>query len=274
MVNLGIFTENRDVMARTKTVFITGASSGIGEATAKAFAEEGYRLVITGRRHDRLKRVKNEMEADYGAEVLVLSFDIRDRYQCEAAIESLPEEFSEIDILVNNAGLASGFEHIDEGDPADWDAMVDTNVKGLLYVTRVVSGKMIERGVGHIINIGSIAGTQPYPSGAVYSATKHAVHALSQSMRMDFLKDGIKVTEIRPGMTETEFSVVRFHGDKEAADNVYGGMTPLTGDDVAEAILWAVDQPSHVNIDEIMITPSQQANVYYTHRISQDEPGE
>ena len=251
-----------------RTVFITGASSGIGEATARAFAEEGYRLVITGRRHERLKLLKRELEADYGCEILVLSFDVRDRFQAEAAISSMPDEFSEIDILVNNAGLASGFERVDEGDPLDWDSMVDTNIKGLLYVTRIIAGKMIQRGAGHIINIGSIAGTQPYANGGVYCATKHAVHALSQAMRIDFLGAGLKVTEIRPGMVETEFSIVRFHGDKEAADNVYDGVTPLTGDDIADAILWAVEQPSHVNIDEIVITPRQQANAYYTHRNS------
>ena len=251
-----------------RTVFITGASSGIGEATARAFAEEGYRLVITGRRHERLKLLKRELEADYGCEILVLSFDVRDRFQAEAAISSMPDEFSEIDILVNNAGLASGFERVDEGDPLDWDSMVDTNIKGLLYVTRIIAGKMIQRGAGHVVNIGSIAGTQPYANGGVYCATKHAVHALSQAMRIDFLGAGLKVTEIRPGMVETEFSIVRFHGDKEAADNVYDGVTPLTGDDIADAVLWAVEQPSHVNIDEIVITPRQQANAYYTHRNS------
>lgn len=254
-----------------RTVFITGASSGIGEATARAFAEEGYRLVLTGRRQERLKTLKRELEADYGCEILLLVFDVRDRHQAEAAIGSMPGEFAEIDILVNNAGLASGFERIDEGDPLDWDSMVDTNIKGLLYVTRVIAGKMILRGAGHIVNIGSIAGTQPYANGGVYSATKHAVHALSQSMRIDFLQFGLKVTEIRPGMVETEFSLVRFHGDKEAADNVYDGVTPLSGDDVADAVLWAVEQPSHVNINEIVIMPRQQANAYYTHRLWEQE---
>lgn len=256
-----------------RTVFITGASSGIGEAAARAFAEEGYRLVIAGRRHERLKTLKRELEADFAAEILVLSFDIRDRFQCEAAVESMPEEFADIDILVNNAGLAAGLERIDEGDPMDWDAMIDTNIKGLLYVTRVIANKMIQRGAGHIVNIGSIAGTQPYPDGGVYCGTKHAVHALSQSMRMDFLGFGVKVTEIRPGMVETEFSLVRFHGDQEAADEVYSGITPLTGDDVADAILWAVQQPAHVNISEIVITPQQQANAYCVSRGKRDENG-
>lgn len=249
-----------------KTVLITGATSGIGEATAKTFAEEGYTVIITGRRADRLKTLKMELEAEYGVEVLPLAFDVRDRRSCEAAIDSLPDGFREIDILVNNAGLAAGFEHIDKGDVTDWEAMIDTNIKGTLYVTRKISSMMIERGAGHIVNIGSIAGTQPYEFGAVYSATKHAVHALSQAMRIDFLGLNIKVTEIRPGMAETEFSLVRFHGDEDRAASVYEGVTPLTGDDIADAVLWAVSQPRHVNIDEIVLTPVLQANAYYTKR--------
>ncbi len=181
-------------------------------------------------------------------------------------MDSLHADFSQIDILVNNAGLAAGLEHLHKGDLLDWNAMIDTNVKGLLHITQCVASRMVERGAGHIINIGSIAGTQPYENGAVYAATKHAVHALSQGMRMDFLSYGIRVTEIRPGMVETEFSVVRFHGDHERAGNVYTGVTPLTGDDIAEAILWAVNMPPHVNVDEIVLTPVQQANAYYTYR--------
>ncbi len=249
----------------TQTVLITGATSGIGEATARAFAAEGYRLVITGRRADRLKKLKASLETG-GAQVELLSFDVRDPNACRAALDALHADFAKIDILVNNAGLAAGLEHIDKGDYLDWHAMIDTNIKGLLHITKCVSAKMVARGSGHIINIGSIAGTQPYENGAVYAATKHAVHALSQGMRMDFLSHGIRVTEIRPGMVETEFSVVRFHGDHERAGNVYAGVTPLTGDDIAEAILWAVSLPPHVNIDEIVLTPVQQANAYYTHR--------
>lgn len=245
---------------------ITGATSGIGEAAARAFAEEGYNIVITGRRSARLKQLKIELEGEFGVEVAVLVFDIRDSQRCRAALDSLPKEMAGIDILLNNAGLAAGLEHIDKGDLNDWDTMIDTNIKGLLYITRCVSQDMIRRGHGHIVNIGSIAGTQCYENGAVYAATKHAVHALSQGMRMDFLSHGIKVTEIRPGMVETEFSVVRFHGDKERADNVYKGVTPLTGDDIADAILWVVSLPQHVNIDEIVLTPVQQANAYYTYR--------
>ena len=249
-----------------KTALITGATSGIGEATARLLAEEGYDLIITGRRSQRLRALKKELEKNFRVEVLPLSFDVRDRQQCEAELGSLPEGFREIDLLVNNAGVAAGLEHIDKGDPLDWDAMIDTNVKGLLYITRVVSGMMVRQGHGHIVNIGSIAGTQPYENGAVYCSTKHAVHALSQAMRADLLRSGIRVTEIRPGMVETEFSVVRFHGDKERADQVYEDITPLTGEDIAEAVVWAVSQPAHVNVDEIVITASQQAGAYYTYR--------
>jgi NADP-dependent 3-hydroxy acid dehydrogenase YdfG len=249
-----------------KIALITGATSGFGEATARLLAEEGYRLIITGRRVERLRELKKELKAEFGTQVLPLNFDIRDRARTEAALDSMPEEYRAIDILVNNAGLAAGLEHIDQGDPNDWDAMIDTNIKGLLYITRKVARGMIARGGGHIVNVGSIAGTQPYESGAVYAATKHAVHALSQGMRMDFLAAGLKVTEIRPGMAETEFSTVRFHGEQARADAVYDGVKPLSGDDVAEAVLWAITQPAHVNIDEIVLTCVQQANVYYTHR--------
>lgn len=249
-----------------KLALITGATSGIGEATAEAFAVEGYNLIITGRRADRLREQKRDLESRFGVEVLALGFDVRDRNQCEAAIESLPPEYREIDVLVNNAGLAAGLEHIDKGDPSDWDAMIDTNVKGLLYITRVISKIMVKRAKGHIVNIGSIAGTQPYENGGVYCASKHAVHALSQGLRIDLLGSGIKVTEVRPGMVETEFSLVRFHGDSQRANTVYDGVVPLSGEDIAETILWAVTQPAHVNIDEVVITPTAQANAYYTFR--------
>lgn len=246
-----------------RRILITGASSGIGMATARAFAEEGYDLILTARRSDRIKTLKMELEHDCGVNVATLIFDVRDRRQCEAALESLTEESRRIDILVNNAGLAAGLEHIDKGDPNDWDTMIDTNIKGLLYVTRIVAARMIEQGGGHIIFLGSIAGTQPYENGGVYCATKHAVHAISQATRIDLLSSGIKVTEIRPGMVNTEFSSVRFHGDSERAERVYEGLKPLTGADVAETILWAVEQPDHVNIDEVVITPRAQANSYY-----------
>ncbi len=249
-----------------RTVLITGATSGIGYATAEAFAQEGYDLILTGRRAERLKTLKKHIEQNYGVDVAALSFDVRDRYACQAALESLPEKFRTVDVLVNNAGLAAGLEHIDKGDISDWEAMIDTNIKGLLYMTRIVAGMMINRGSGHIINLGSIAGTQPYENGSVYCASKHAVHALSQTMRIDLLSHGIRVTEIRPGMVETEFSIVRFHGDRERADGVYKGVEPLRGEDIADTILWAASQPPHINIDEIVVTPTQQANAYYTFR--------
>jgi NADP-dependent 3-hydroxy acid dehydrogenase YdfG len=249
-----------------RIALITGATSGIGEATARAFATQGWDIIITGRRAARLKELKAELEADHGVEVLALSFDIRDRHQIEASLGSLPERFRAIDILVNNAGLAAGLEHIDEGNSTDWEAMIDTNIKGLLYTTRLVSRVMIEAGRGHIVNIGSIAGRQVYENGAVYCASKHAVNALSQGMRIDLVRHGVRVTEVRPGMVETEFSEVRFHGDTGRAAAVYEGVEPLTAEDIADAVLWAVTRPPHVNIDEIALTPQQQANAYYTYR--------
>ena len=251
----------------SKTVLITGATSGIGEATARAFAAEGFAVIITGRRAERLQQLKAGLKEQYGAEVCVASFDVRDEAMCNAAIEALPERFADIDILVNNAGLAAGLEHLNEGSSTDWNAMIDTNVKGLLYISRAVANRMIASGKrGHIVNLGSTAGTQVYENGNVYCATKHAVHALSQGMRIDFLRHGIRVTEIRPGMVETEFSVVRFHGDKNRADGVYKGLKPLTGDDVAEAIVWATTQPDHVHINEIVLTPTAQADSFYSVR--------
>ena len=250
-----------------KTVLITGATSGIGEATARAFAEEGFAVIITGRRTERLQQLKAELKEQFGAEVCVASFDVRDEAMCNAALEALPEKFADIDILVNNAGLAAGLEHLNEGSSADWNAMIDTNVKGLLYISRAVANRMIQNGKrGHIVNLGSTAGTQVYENGNVYCATKHAVHALSQGMRIDFLRHGIRVTEIRPGMVETEFSIVRFHGDKNRADGVYKGLKPLTGEDIAEAILWATTQPDHVHINEIVLTPTAQADSFYSVR--------
>ena len=248
----------------SKVVLITGATSGIGRATARAFAKEGNRVIVTGRRAERLEALKAELEEEFGAKVCVVSFDVRDEQACNNLLSLLPEEFAEIDILVNNAGLASGLEHINEGASDDWNAMIDTNVKGLLYITRVISNQMIARGKGgHIVNLGSTAGTQVYENGNVYCATKHAVHAISHGMRIDLLRHRIRVTEIRPGMVETEFSVVRFHGDKQRADGVYKGLKPLVGEDIAAASVWATSQPEHVNIGEIVLTPTAQADSYY-----------
>ena len=249
-----------------RTALITGATSGIGEASAHALAAAGWRVIVTGRRAERLKVLKEELKSAYNVDVLTLAFDVRDSHQVAAALGTLPGAWREIDVLVNNAGLAAGLDPIDAGDVGDWEQMVDTNVKGLLYVTRIVAPSMVERGGGHIVNIGSIAGRQVYEKGAVYCATKHAVNALSQGMRTDLVRHGIRVTEIRPGMVDTEFSDVRFHGDEERAAAVYDGVEPLVAEDVAEAVLWAVTRPPHVNIDEIAITPQQQASAYYTHR--------
>lgn len=244
-----------------KQALITGATSGIGRATALRLASLGYGIIATGRRAERLEALRAEIEAA-GGTCRTLCFDVRDERACIAALEPLER----IDLLVNNAGLAAGLEHIDRGSSADWDAMIDTNVKGLLYVTRAVTPKMVAAGSGHVINIGSIAGTEPYENGAVYCASKHAVHAISQAMRADLLQSGIKVSEIRPGMVETEFSLVRFHGDRRRADDTYRGVTPLTGDDIAEAIAWIVQLPAHMNVNDIVLMPSQQAGAYYTHR--------
>ena len=204
----------------TKLALITGASSGIGEATARKLAALGYDLVLTARRAERLERLAAELRTAHNIEVQNLIFDVRDERACEEYLAQISTE-RPIDVLVNNAGLAAGLEHIDAGSTEDWNAMIDTNIKGLLYVTRIISRRMIEAGRGHIVNLGSIAGTQPYENGAVYCASKHAVHAISQSMRSDLVAHGIKVSEVRPGMVETEFSVVRFHGDEERAKGVY-----------------------------------------------------
>ncbi len=247
-------------------IIITGATSGIGEAAAHKFAANGYDLILTGRRAERLEELKARLLTSYNIEITTLNFDVRSLTECEKAIASLTDEQREIDILLNNAGLAAGLEHIDTGSTDDWDAMIDTNVKGLLYISKIISKIMIDRKGGHIINLGSIAGTQPYENGAVYCGSKHAVHAISQGMRIDLLGHGIKVSEVRPGMVETEFSVVRFHGDKSQADNVYRGVKPLTAEDIAESIYWIATLPPHMNIDDMVITPTQQANAYYTHR--------
>ncbi len=244
-----------------KIALITGATSGIGRATALRLSSEGYSIIATGRRADRLDALRSEIEKA-GGECVTMCFDVRNLSECEQHLDSIER----VDLLLNNAGLAAGLEHIDKGDIRDWDAMIDTNVKGLLYVTRIISRKMIEAGSGHIFNLGSIAGTQPYENGAVYCASKHAVHAISDAMRADLLSSNIKVTEIRPGMVETEFSTVRFHGDQERADGVYNGVTPLTGEDIAETISWIAQLPAHFNVNDIVVMPSQQASAYNTFR--------
>lgn len=240
-------------------VLVTGATSGIGKSTAEIFAKHGYNLILTGRREERLRDLKTELERNHKISVHTLCFDIRKMEEVEKAIQQLPDEIKKIDILVNNAGLAAGLSSIQEGQIDHWERMIDTNVKGLLYVTKFVSQLMIKNGKGHIINIGSVAGKEVYANGNVYCATKHAVDALNKGMRIDLLPHNIKVSEINPGMVETEFSVVRFDGDTDRAKKVYMGMQPLTPQDIAETIFWVANRPAHVNINEVLIMPSVQA---------------
>jgi NADP-dependent 3-hydroxy acid dehydrogenase YdfG len=247
-------------MKDMKTALITGATSGIGKATAFAFAEKGIRLILTGRRADRLNEIADSIKQKYAVETLVLEFDVRNRQETETAVNSIPDGFKSIDILVNNAGLAVGLSHIQDAETDDWDRMIDTNIKGLLYVTKAVAPLMTARGKGHIVNIGSIAGREVYENGGVYCATKHAVDALSKSMRIDMLENGIKVTNVCPGATETEFSIVRFKGDENRAKKVYEGFKSLTADDIAGIITYIVTLPEHICVNDILIMPSAQAN--------------
>ena len=248
-----------------KIIMITGATSGFGRATAIRFAKEGYNIIITGRRKDKLAELGKEL-LSYKINVLTLNFDVRKRDEVSMVIETLSQEWKEIDILVNNAGLAAGFDHIDKGDIDDWESMIDTNVKGLLYVTRAVASLMVARNYGHIFNISSIAGKEVYEKGNVYCASKHAVDALSKSMRIDLLKHKIKVTNIAPGMAETEFSLVRFKGDGEKAKAVYKGIDALKADDIADVIYYCATLPAHVCINDLTITPTAQAGVNHNVR--------
>jgi 3-hydroxy acid dehydrogenase / malonic semialdehyde reductase len=246
--------------------FITGATAGIGKATAELFAKNGYNLIITGRRKERLQEFSAALRSDHKIDVLSLNFDVRNLSEVERAIASIPEEWKKINLLVNNAGLAVGLNNIHEGLVDDWERMIDTNVKGLLYMTRNIAPIMIKNGFGHIVNIGSIAGKEVYANGNVYCATKHAVDALSKAMRIDLLPHNIKVTAVNPGMVETEFSIVRFKGDDERAKTVYKGLQPLKAEDIAETIYWAASRPAHVNINDIVIMPAVQANATTTVR--------
>ena len=239
---------------------ITGATSGIGKSTAIEFAKNGYDLIITGRRQERLEELKAVLTKEYSIKVLNLCFDVRDEKQVEVAINSIPTEFKKIDVLVNNAGLAAGLSAIQDGKLAHWEQMIDTNIKGLLYVTKHISKILIENKKGHIINIGSIAGKEVYANGNVYCATKHAVDALNKGMRIDLLPHGIKVSSVNPGMVETEFSIVRFDGDEERAKKVYENIQPLKPEDIAETIYWMASRPAHVNINDVIIMPTIQAN--------------
>jgi len=243
-----------------KIALISGATSGIGKACAVKFASERHDVIITGRRNKRLEVIKAELEAKYKIRVKILCFDIREKNKVIDAIDSLDKQWKEIDILINNAGLAISLQPLHEGEFRDWDTMIDTNLKGLLYMSKIISAEMVVRGKGHIINIGSIAGKEAYPNGNVYSATKHAVDGLTKAMRLDLFRHGIKVTQIAPGAVETEFSVVRFKGDKDTANKVYHGYKPLTAEDVAESVWFAANQPPHVNINDLLIMPMAQAN--------------
>ena len=243
-----------------KIALITGATAGIGYETALLLAQNNYNLILTGRRKERLESLKAKLTSNADCKILILNFDIRIRTETEAALNSLPDAWKAIDVLLNNAGLAAGLAPVNSADVDDWEAMIDTNVKGLLYATRMVTPWMIERQTGHIINISSIAGKESYPNGSVYCGTKHAVSAISKSMRIELMPFGIKVTTIAPGAVETEFSLVRFHGDQEKAAQVYKGFTPLSAKDIAETILFVLTRPSHVNIDDILIMPTNQAS--------------
>ncbi|MBO7590936.1 MAG: SDR family oxidoreductase [Prevotella sp.] len=242
-----------------KVVMITGATSGIGMACARKFAENGDRLILTGRNEDRLADIKKELVAQ-GADVLTLAFDVRDREKASQAVKTLPAEWQEIDVLVNNAGLALGLEPEYEGDLDDWETMIDTNIKGLLTMTRLVVPGMVQRNRGHIINVGSVAGDAAYAGGNVYCATKAAVKALSDGLRIDVANTSIRVTNLKPGLVETNFSNIRFHGDSERAANVYKGVKPLTGDDIADVAVYAANAPAHVQIAEVLILATHQAS--------------
>ncbi len=242
-----------------KTVLITGATSGIGLSCARKFAENGDRLILTARSGNKLTEIKDELKA-MGADVLTLTFDVRDRNAASLAIKNLPKEWSEIDVLINNAGLALGLEPEYEGNLDDWETMIDTNIKGLLNMTRLIVPGMVERDCGHIINIGSVAGDAAYAGGNVYCATKAAVKALSDGLRIDVANTSIRVTNLKPGLVETNFSNIRFHGDTERAANVYKGIKPLTGDDIADVALYAANAPSHVQIAEVLILATHQAS--------------
>jgi len=268
-----VFNENRDGETELQGIdiengiaLVTGTTSGIGKATARQLAEKGFKLIITGRRQERLEEFAAELKEKYNCETIILNFDIRNQPEVEKAVDGLPEEWKNIDVLVNNAGLAAGADPIYDGLLDDWERMIDTNIKGLLYISKKVMPLMIKRKRGHIVNIGSIAGKQVYPNGNVYCASKFSVDALTQGMRIDLLKHKIRVTQIAPGAVETEFSIVRYHGNKDMADNVYKGYTPLFADDIADAAVFAVTRPPHVNVADVLIMPKAQANPYYWNK--------
>lgn len=247
-------------------ILITGASSGIGAACAKVFASQNAKLILAARRWEKLQEKARELNQLYGAETHLIQLDVCDRSAVESAINNLPPEWSEIDILINNAGLSRGLDKLYEGDFQDWEEMIDTNIKGLLYLTRYVVPGMVQRNRGHVINIGSIAGHQTYPGGNVYCGTKAAVKAISEGLKLDLLGTPVRVTSIDPGMVETEFSEVRFHGDTERAKKVYQGMQPLTADDIADVVFFCATRPAHVNINEVILMPVDQASATLVNR--------
>lgn len=251
---------------KDQVVLITGASSGIGAACARAFAEARTKLVLAARRRDRLEQLADELNQEFASEIHLLQLDVRDRAQVETALQSLPEPWNQIDILVNNAGLSRGLVKLYEGEVQDWEEMIDTNIKGLLYVTRAVVPGMVARGRGHVINIGSIAGHQTYPNGNVYCGTKAAVRAISEGLKQDLLGTPVRVSSVDPGLVETEFSQVRFHGDTERAGKVYQGLTPLTAEDVADVVLFCATRPAHVNLSEVVLLPTDQSGPTLVHR--------
>lgn len=249
-----------------RIVLITGASSGIGEACAMAFAKAGARLILTARRSQRLTTLQTQLEQQHGAEIVLLNFDVRDRTAVREALASLPLEWQTIDILVNNAGLSRGLDKLHEGDIQDWEEMIDTNIKGLLYMTRAIMPGMVERGRGHVINIGSLAGHETYPKGNVYCATKAAVRVISEGLKQDLLGTPVRVSSVDPGLVETEFSQVRFHGNADRAKAVYVDTVPLTAQDVAEVVLFCADRPVHVNISEVLMMPTAQSGATLVDR--------
>ena len=254
------------ISLKDKIVLITGASSGIGASCAQVFAQAGANLILTARRIDRLEALAQQLRGEFGISVYPVQLDVRDRDRVELVFQSLPPEWTDIEILINNAGLSRGMEKLHEGSIEDWEEMIDANLKGLLYVSRAIVPGLVSRGKGHIVNIGSIAGRHAYPGGNVYCASKAGVRAISQGLKLDLLGTPIRVSEIDPGLVETEFSVVRFHGDEERAKTVYDGLTPLTPDDVADVVFFCTTRPARVNISEVLLVPTDQATATQVSR--------
>ncbi len=244
----------------SKIAFITGATAGIGKATAYKFADNNWHLILSGRRQERLDEISDDLTQQYGIQCHTIQLDVRNREAVDQAVENIPSDWQNIDLLINNAGLAKGADPIHEGNVEHWEQMIDTNIKGLLYVTRKVAPMMVEKKQGRIINVGSLAGKEVYPNGNVYAASKHFVDALTESMRLDLVYDRIKVSQVCPGLVETEFSEVRFDGDKERAKKVYQGYRPLKGEDIADVIFWQASAPDHVNIADVLVLSADQAN--------------